>query len=65
MINRTVINRAGINGIIIRDCEINHLIDHNYVIAESGFVCVTDKLWSALMHNEDNQKLIKQLNQTK
>lgn len=60
MINRTVVNR-GINGILIRDCEIQHLIKHNFVISHSGFACVSDKLWGLLMRNEENQKLVKSL----
>lgn len=49
-----------INGLIIRDCDIQHLIRHNFVIVSSGFICVTDKLWAELMKNKENQELIEQ-----
>lgn len=58
MINRTIIDK-GINDTIIRACELQHLVEHNYVITYSGFVCITNELWSKLMNSEENRKLVK------
>jgi len=64
VINRTVINK-GINGSLVRDVEIQHLIKHNYVITNSGFVCITNELWGKLMSSQENQGIIKSLRESK
>jgi len=65
MINRINVNKMvdkQLPGATISTSELMHLIEHHYVISHShSFVCVTHKLWSELLQNEDNVKLIKSL----